>query len=66
MNTIHSCIAGAPDTTTTAMVLYSDNAESVEWFNMCWRKVRHLTSANARLHQQSAVGALHLHGVLVC
>ncbi|KAK9807914.1 hypothetical protein WJX73_000677 [Symbiochloris irregularis] len=29
---------GTPNTTTTAMVLYSDNAESVEWFNMCWRK----------------------------
>ena len=22
------------------MVLYSDNAEAVEWINMCWRKVR--------------------------
>ncbi|KAK9809249.1 hypothetical protein WJX72_012084 [[Myrmecia] bisecta] len=30
---------GQTDSTTTAMVLYSDNAESVEWFNMCWRKV---------------------------
>ncbi len=31
--------AGEPDTTTTAMVLYSDNEEAVEWVNMCWRKV---------------------------
>lgn len=23
----------------TALVLYSDSAESVEWVNMCWRKV---------------------------
>lgn len=23
----------------TALVLYSDYAESVEWVNMCWRKV---------------------------
>ena len=23
----------------TALVLYSDYAESVEWLNMCWRKV---------------------------
>ncbi|EIE26036.1 hypothetical protein COCSUDRAFT_61028 [Coccomyxa subellipsoidea C-169] len=30
--------AGEPDTTTTAMVLYSDNEEAVEWVNMCWRK----------------------------
>ena len=30
---------GEPDTTTTAMVLYSDNEEAVEWVNMCWRKV---------------------------
>ena len=22
------------------MVLYADNAEPLEWFNMCWRKVR--------------------------
>ena len=34
----HFC-AGEPDTTTTAMVLYSDNEEAVEWVNMCWRKV---------------------------
>ena len=32
--------AGEPDNETTAMVLYSDNAEAVEWVNMCWRKVR--------------------------
>lgn len=25
----------------TALVLYSDTAESVEWVNMCWRKVSH-------------------------
>lgn len=31
---------GEPDNETTAMVLYSDNAEAVEWINMCWRKVR--------------------------
>ena len=31
--------AGEPDNETTAMVLYSDNAEAVEWLNMCWRKV---------------------------
>ena len=24
----------------TALVLYSDSAESVEWVNMCWRKVQ--------------------------
>ena len=32
--------AGEPDNSTTAMVLYSDNAEAVEWVNMCWRKAR--------------------------
>ena len=31
--------AGEPDNETTAMVLYSDNEEAVEWVNMCWRKV---------------------------
>ena len=31
--------AGTVNNTTTAMVLYSDNNESVEWINMCWRKV---------------------------
>ena len=31
-------LTGLPKSTSTAMVLYSDNAESVEWFNMCWRK----------------------------
>ena len=30
---------GEPDNSTTAMVLYSDNSEAVEWVNMCWRKV---------------------------
>lgn len=25
----------------TALVLYSDSAESVEWVNMCWRKVKY-------------------------
>ena len=34
------CCAGTVNNTTTAMVLYSDNNESVEWINMCWRKVR--------------------------
>jgi hypothetical protein len=32
--------AGEADNQTTAMVLYSDTSESVEWINMCWRKVR--------------------------
>lgn len=32
-------LAGEPDNETTAMVLYSDNEEAVEWVNMCWRKV---------------------------
>ena len=36
----HSCAAGGSGTSTTALTLYNDNAESVEWFNMCWRKVR--------------------------
>lgn len=31
--------AGEPDNETTALVLYSDNEEAVEWLNMCWRKV---------------------------
>ena len=31
--------AGGSASETTALTLYSDNAESVEWFNMCWRKV---------------------------
>jgi len=31
--------AGGTANETTALTLYSDNAESVEWFNMCWRKV---------------------------
>ena len=31
--------AGTINNTTTAMVLYSDNNEAVEWLNMCWRKV---------------------------
>ena len=30
--------AGTVNNTTTAMVLYSDNNESVEWINMSWRK----------------------------
>ena len=29
------------DSKSTALVLYSDSAESVEWVNMCWRKVGH-------------------------
>lgn len=36
------CFAVAPLTQTTALTLYNDNAESVEWFNMCWRKVEAL------------------------
>ena len=28
------------------MVLYSDNAEAVEWVNMCWRKVRGFLQAD--------------------
>ncbi|CAL8470275.1 g9817 [Coccomyxa elongata] len=35
----YGAYAGEPDTTTTAMVLYSDNEEAVEWVNMCWRKM---------------------------
>lgn len=31
--------AGEADDKTTAMVLYSDTSETVEWINMCWRKV---------------------------
>lgn len=27
-----------PNSNSTALVLYSDSAESVEWVNMCWRK----------------------------
>ena len=34
-----ACCAGTVNNTTTAMVLYSENNESVEWINMCWRKV---------------------------
>lgn len=33
--------AGTINNTTTAMVLYSENNETVEWINMCWRKVRY-------------------------
>ena len=40
----HGMHAGEPDNETTAMVLYSDNAEAVEWINMCWRKVGRLPS----------------------
>ena len=29
-----------PNSESTALVLYSDSAESVEWVNMCWRKVK--------------------------
>lgn len=31
--------AGMPATESTALVLYSDTAETVEWVNMMWRKV---------------------------
>ena len=30
--------AGSAGSSSTAMVLYSDNSETVEWINMCWRK----------------------------
>lgn len=39
-NSVGPCGAGEADNQTTAMVLYSDTSESVEWINMCWRKVR--------------------------
>lgn len=39
ISTMQWFCSGEPDTTTTAMVLYSDNEEAVEWVNMCWRKV---------------------------
>ena len=32
--------AGVPATESTALVLYSDSAETVEWVNMMWRKVQ--------------------------
>ncbi|KAK9822688.1 hypothetical protein WJX81_000906 [Elliptochloris bilobata] len=35
----YGAYTGEPDNSTTAMVLYSDNAEAVEWVNMCWRKM---------------------------
>lgn len=31
--------SGLPQTQSTALVLYSDSAETVEWVNMMWRKV---------------------------
>ena len=34
------------------MVLYSDNAEAVEWINMCWRKVGTLPSGTSLVHQR--------------
>eukprot|EP00884_Botryococcus_braunii_P009554 jgi/Botrbrau1/185/Bobra.0022s0165.1 len=34
----YGAYSGEADNQTTAMVLYSDTSESVEWINMCWRK----------------------------
>ena len=33
-----SASASPPSPTSTSLVLYQENAEAVEWLNMCWRK----------------------------
>lgn len=43
----------------TALVLYSDSAESVEWVNMCWRKVTTCSHTYSFQPYSSTFAGLH-------
>ena len=58
-NEAGSTRAGEPDHETTAMVLYSDSEEAVEWLNMCWRKVGS-TLCGTSYQDLSLAGPMHM------